>query len=324
MTKELKSKITIAANDYCALHKISQNEMSRQTGINAAYVSVMLKGDASFVGMTKDDGSTGKTEIADRWFLTLADFVGYEVTKNYWKTRMTPQFQTIIEALTAAKEHGATRMITGPSGCGKSMAIDKFIKQNPLNTYRIIINDYYRLNDVINELMKLLNIDLTTIGSMSKINSRSKKVRLDAVVSKLKEIRLQGGSPILVIDEGENMAIPMLKTIKALYDQLKDYCAIVLVGTHDMLDVMTRRPALYPLYRRFKAGHKQLARIDDTYSIFLTDIQDKALRKLLCQLCDNYGELHDYLEPAIREAALQEVPLTEQFFRIMYNMPKLG
>ena len=223
-----------------------------------------------------------------------------------------------------AKANGTTCLLTGGSGCGKTYAIDKFLKKNPLHTYRIIINDYYKLNDVINELMKLLNIDLTPMANAKHTNGKGKKYRIDAIIERLRDIRLQGGTPMLIIDEGENMAIPMLKMIKALYDQLTSYCAIVILGTEDLIKLMQSRETLYPLYRRFKAGHKRLPAMDRQFDMFLTDtVADKGLRRLLCDLCNNYGELHDYLEPALREADEREVPLTEELFRIMNNIPKL-
>ena len=56
----------------------------------------------------------------------------------------------------------------------------------------------------------------------------------------------------------------------------------------------------------------------------LDKIQDKALVKFLRANCDNYGELHDALVPAMREADRTGQPLTENFVRKVLNMPEMN
>ena len=46
----------------------------------------------------------------------------------------------------------------------------------------------------------------------------------------------------------------------------------------------------------------------------------KDLMKLLRMNADNYGELADYLEPAIREADRRGEPLTKEFFESMFYL----
>ena len=307
-----------AALAYCELHRISQNDLSKKTGINPAYLSNMLKGEFM----------VQKTAIADRWFLILADFIGYEVNKVYWKTEPTIQFQQIIDALKTAKETGATRLLIGPTGIGKTFAIDRFVKTNPNHTYRITISSLYKLPDLVNELCEMLGVELSPLRTVAA--TQSVKTRIDRVVEKLVDIKMNGGNPILIIDEGENMEIALLKCLKGLYDRLNEYSAIVVIGTPRLVARMVNpqrnhamRQGVPELYRRFKAGHKTLSPITN-YNIFLDKYvpTDKGLRKLLTEIAGNYGELHDYLEPAIKEADLKGVELNEAFFRMKYDMPK--
>jgi len=74
-------------------------------------------------------------------------------------------------------------------------------------------------------------------------------------------------------------------------------------------------------YRRIKASIRYINAIADFKPFYEKYVEDKSLRRLLTTLCENYGELHDYLEPAMREADDQGQSLNESFFRIMYNMP---
>jgi ATP-dependent protease Clp ATPase subunit len=116
MTNEQKQQIVDAANEYCTEKGLSQNELSRQTGINGAYLSNMLKGVFK----------SGQGDIADKWFFMLADFVGFAIKKEYWAPVVTDQFMQILDALESAKEGQLTKMLIGPTGCGKTYAIDRF------------------------------------------------------------------------------------------------------------------------------------------------------------------------------------------------------
>jgi hypothetical protein len=253
--------------------------------------------------------------------------------KQFWHTEPTIQFLEIIRTLEACKKKGTTALLIAPTGHCKSYSIDKFCNKNPEHTYRITINNLYKLRDLIYELADMTGAKPHFIN---KQIARSHKLTMDEIVKQLKNIKAAGGKPIIIIDEGENMEISLLKLMKGLYDRLKDYCAIVLIGTHRlmgrMLNIdekgrsMKQREALPELYRRFKAYHKTITPIDkkrDFKPFFAKYIPgEKELQKLLIDLCENYGELHDYLVPALEEADAEGKPLTEEYFRTMYNIPK--
>jgi len=46
------------------------------------------------------------------------------------------------------------------------------------------------------------------------------------------------------------------------------------------------------------------------------------LRKFLQTECENYGELHDVLVPALREAENAGKSISEDFVRQLFNMPE--
>jgi len=250
--------------------------------------------------------------------------------KSYWQTFTTPQFVQIITTLEGCKASGKTAMIISDTGTCKTYSVDKFCAKHPENTYRITISDVYKLKDLIDEIADLVGVS-REYGRYAISNKRT----LDRIVARLKAVQKAGGNPIVIIDEGENMTVSLLKTIKALYDLLKDHCAIVLIGTPRLVNRMLNRSdtggigknrnALPELYRRFKAYHKTITPVNkerDFKPFFDKYVADKGLRKLLCTLCENYGELNDYLEPALREADEKGTALTEDTFRIMYNLPK--
>lgn len=60
----------------------------------------------------------------------------------------------------------------------------------------------------------------------------------------------------------------------------------------------------------------------ETFTEFFDElgVEDEGLRDLLTSLCSNFGEMNDYLEPALREADKNGVALTEKRFRMMYGL----
>jgi len=244
-----------------------------------------------------------------------------------WKTIPVIQFKEMFNALEDAKTEGKTAMIIGATGYTKSYSIDKFCKKYSEFTYRITVSSLYKLPDIINELTEIVGVDYGVLNG--RVAAYSFKVRLDAIVKKLIEINMMGGKPIIIFDEGENIEIAVLKMLKALYDALKDYCSIVLIGTEQLLTKLLNlkkrnRDAIPQLYSRFKLGQITLSPIvkhRDFKPFFELYIPNEiGLQKLLIEKCDNYRELRDALEPALKKAELQGEPLTEELFRIIHKM----
>ena len=75
ITISQKEQITQALNDYTKLHDISGNEVARRTNINESYISSIINGKTT----------VAKSEIKDKWYLLLADFLGVKLQKEYWK-----------------------------------------------------------------------------------------------------------------------------------------------------------------------------------------------------------------------------------------------
>jgi DNA transposition AAA+ family ATPase len=131
---------------------------------------------------------------------------------------------------------------------------------------------------------------------------------------------------MIIFDESEYMRPPALWAIKELYDNLTGIASIVMLGTDQLIAHIENlrkrnKDGIPQLYRRIKFGIRHLPRIDRTYKEFLTDITPE-LRRFLVSNCDNFGELHDVIVPARREADRTGQPLTENFVRTMLNMPK--
>ena len=115
--------------------------------------------------------------------------------------------------------------------------------------------------------------------------------------------------------------------LKELYDGLIKNCAIILIGTDELLDKMDKmrkrkKEGIRQFYRRLKFTIRVLPSVDPTFKDFLNDMTDRKLKTFLQRNCDNYGELHDALVPAMRESDRTGEPLTESFVRKVLNIPE--
>lgn len=312
LAAEIKNNIIAHATAWMEANNISQADMARRSKINPGYLSNMLRNNYSL----EVDGK--EVEIADKWFHKLAEAVGFAVKKQYWPTVITPEFQQMIHELTVSKNNPTVATLINETGLGKTFAVDKFCKQNPSHTYKITVSSLHKVHDIINEIA-------AAIGTPVKSH---KLTTLLFIVLKFREIKMQGHQPLIIIDEAENLKLPTIQLLKAIYDQMVGYASMVMIGTSQLLESLERlrvqnKQGAAQFCRRIKAGIKIISSMPD-FKLFYDklEIKDKGLQQLLGILASNYGELHDYLEPALREADERNVPLTEELFRLMYNLPK--
>lgn len=318
MTNELKLQIANGVLAYAQANGLTNNDIARETGVNSGYLSNILR-----LSFTNEVGGKA-VPIGDKHFYKLAAYANISVKKEYWKTVQTRQMMQAITALTDAKQHSRTAMIIQSTGMGKTKAADILCNKTPLHTYRLTVSSLYRLNDILAELADKLGVDFNNGYKLSQ------KTKVDLLAERLKTIYHNGGKPMIIFDEAENLKMPVINMLKGLYDVVNNYCAIVLIGTETLLVKLThtRRnsvDAVPQFYRRFKVGLKRLSMLEkhiDFKPFFEAFGVDKGLQKLLISLCDNYGELHDYLEPALKEADERGELLTEDFFRLLYDIPK--
>ncbi|GIM53726.1 AAA family ATPase [Capnocytophaga cynodegmi] len=308
ITTNQKEQITQALNTYITQHGISANEIVKRTGVNESYISSIINGKTTI----------GKSEIKDKWYLLLADFLGVKLQKEYWTMRETPQLYRMLATLEDAKENGTTNIVIGETGCGKTYISNLFIKANPIDTFKVVVGSLDTIGDLLDKVIDVLKI----------ATPKTKSKKIGEIAKKLKQLKLEGQKPHLIFDECEYMKQPALCSMKELYDALFGICGITLIGTSQLIDNLEKlrkknRAGIPQFYRRVKFGIRELPTIDRTFSDFLSDIEDKKLLNFLKSNCDNYGELHDVLVPAMKEADRTGNPLTEDFVRTILGMPKL-
>lgn len=312
MTNEMKDAIMEAARTYMKQKGISQNKL--QSGSGVSYLSGMMNG-----AYTYENSRSGETgNIPDKWFRKLADYIGYKISKDYWPTVATSQFKTIIAELEGAKYETNIRMIIGETGCGKSYSIERFRQNNPVGTYVITCSGQTCQKSLISRIMEALKIDHK--GCCDYLLGR--------ISAEIRNQQLAGMNPILILDEAENLRLPTFKAVKSIYDHLKGQCGIVLIGTDQLtndLEKLSRKneKGMPQFYDRFRSWERRLRPIDRNFSEFLSAFSlEPGLKDLILKICSSYRNLADRMELALRKADEKGVPLTEDFFRIVHNLPK--
>ena len=239
-----------------------------------------------------------------------------------WQNFPTIQFKEIISELVEAKDEHRNLMIIADTGIGKSNAIKAFQAKNPKHTYVFTLGDSYNL-------MVLLNEILAIFGLNTHRWKNAKNDSLRKISQRLNDLADEGAKPVFILDETENARIPVLKAIKELYDAIAGKCGIVLIGTDQLVSQLNKKAtgqSLPQLRRRFKAGTRFITpfnKAKDMKLFFETYIpQQHDLQDLLIQLCDNYGELHDYLHPFLMHCDKKNIEPTEAAFRLYHKIPK--
>lgn len=314
MKTAIKQQIANEAKAYMDEHKMTMAEFSRRSNVGEAHLSHIFKPNSDFTIPT----GTGSSKIADRYFQTIAEYIGLKLTKTYWELKPTKQLTMSLAVLKDGKEYGETNIIIGETGSGKTQSLKVFARKNPTDTFVITVGSTDNLADLIDKIIDKLKI---TTGK-----TKSKKLR--DISKKLKNMQADGYKPQIIFDEAEYMKQPALCSIKELYDHLHQHCSIVLVGTDQLIENIDRlrkrnKPGIPQFYRRVKFGIRQLPAVDRSFTLFTEDLDEEVV-KFLRKICDNYGELHDVLVPVRRESERTGEPITEEFIRKVLNLDYLA
>jgi DNA transposition AAA+ family ATPase len=239
-----------------------------------------------------------------------------------WANLQTIQSKEILSELIDAKEHRRAKLLIAETGNGKSHTIKLFAAAKPKNTFVVVVGDSFKLVDVADAILEMMGL-------------RTKETRirekLAVITAHMKQLASDKGNPVIIIDEAENLKPVSLRMMKELYDAIIDYSGMVLIGTEQILDTIfnkrkRNRTGVPQLWRRFKAGTRDVTPLNkardfkpfyDRYIPGDLDLQD-----LLTSLCENYGELHDYLDPFLWFCKSQDKPINEQTFRLFHKIPK--
>lgn len=241
------------------------------------------------------------------------------MNKNFdWVQLPTLQSKEILSELMEASEEPMAKMIIASTGIGKTNTISLFKQKFPKNTYVVTLGESYKKNDMLDEIAEL-------IGAKSYRGKNRGRERIKEISKAFAEIAHT--NPVLVLDEFENAKLPILKSMKELYDAIIEHCSIVLIGTDQLIaqfDKKSITQSIPQLRRRFKAGTRFITSIKkarDFKPFFDKHISNETgIQDLLLILCENYGELRDYLYPVLSNCNKKGVKISLEAFKNYHKL----
>lgn len=289
-------------------------EFAKRYEFSSSYLSILLSGKYSF-----PNGTDKETVIDEKYFRKLAEIIEFNYeNKLEWRAKQTPQFMQMMSYLEDARDYGYTTLVIGNTGAGKTFSAEIFAKQDPKNIFIIKVGSEDRVRDLLDKMAEAMRLPID--GTPSKM--------IRTIIKELLRMKLDGRKPMMIWDESEFMKPATLRNIKEMHDDLFGKVALVLIGTNQLKNNIEKlknkdTPGMPQFYRRVKYQIKELKQIDTRFQQFLTDLGDMGLVRFLQQECQNYGELHDVLLPAMREAERLGEPISENLVRKILNLPRL-
>lgn len=316
ITAEKKQEIVAEAIKYMTEAEISLEDLSEISGVNKSYLQQMLKGNTEYYN---------GAEISDMHFVRLAQALDIDLDSEFWKKRNTPQFKEMFFRLKTAKKMPIHSMIIGQTGCGKTFTLSRFKKMNAKKTYVITLTGQHRVPDMLKDVCKAIRCEYKT-SNTACIRNIAKRINnladLDNMV-------------LLAFDEAENATVGVIRAIKSIYDAVKSYCSIVMVGTNQLetrLALLEKKNStgIPQFCSRFRSGVVYLEPIEKMSAdkkeyltfdeFFQDDITDPMLQTLLRNICKDYRMLNEYIVPAKKKAKEMGIPMTFDFFVTLYKI----
>lgn len=201
MINSEKQQIVKHLGRYCDRYESQNKAANSLKGVSAATISQMINGKWDM--------------IKDEMFRNVAAQIGY--TAQRWEIAETRDFQLLTQLLQYSKEKSKVSFIIGNAGSGKTETIKQFAAQNK-RVHVLKCNDFWNRKTFLSELLSVMGVDAAgyTMYEMMAV-----------IVQNIK----QQDAPIIVLDEADKLNDQLLYFFITLYNNLEDYCSIIMIAT---------------------------------------------------------------------------------------------
>lgn len=201
MTDQTKSEIKVKLGDYVAKYDSQNKAANSLRGVSAATISQVLNNNWD--------------KISDEMWRNIAAQIG----SRQWASVETTFYRLFTDLLEDARINSFVYAVTAEAGSGKSFTAAIYAA-NHRNVYHIVCCETWSLRAFLFELLR-------TLGVEQRAFQNDNVAMLVEIVSMLKK----SDSPLLIFDEADKLRQPLLYSLITLYNQLEDYCGIVICAT---------------------------------------------------------------------------------------------
>jgi hypothetical protein len=314
LTSETKEKIVLTVENYIENRKgtagfLVDNFLKSVEGVNKTDWSYMRNRNWDKV-RTVRSGKEVLSSVKDIKFLNLGRAVGLEFEGDYWQHFNTDNYMMICNVISEARTRKIPYCIDGDTGQGKTYSISRYHQERSADTFVVRCAGDMSVKDFIVEVAEAVGCE--AVGS--KVQVRKRIVRH---LSKKND-------PVLIIDEAENLKDGAYDGIKAMMDDLKGICPIVIVGANDyqskLQKLAEKKKKSFPqIYSRLKEGGFnrlfEMGREDVSGICNALNIKDKSLIGLLANYCSNMRELSGTITTLLKEADQAGRPVDSALFK---------
>jgi hypothetical protein len=202
-----KTNISNALLKYCARYK---TDKKGDIGINKAAASLKNVSSATISQMLNGKWAL----ITDEMWRNVAAQIGYNA--KGWKIAKTSVYNTMDSLLIDSKENQLVNAIIGYEGSGKTEFLKDF--NNGKHNFLLKCAEYWNKKHFLIKLAREIGIDPAGMN-VCEI--------MDEIITRIPTL----DNPILCFDEIDKVSDPLLYFLITLYNDLEDYCSIIMTAT---------------------------------------------------------------------------------------------
>ncbi|MCT4238441.1 hypothetical protein ATE49_11030 [Elizabethkingia miricola] len=297
-----RTLIPDALINYIQEKQTSQAQVARASKVGEAFVSKIINRETKI----------GETPIKDKYYLSLAGFIGLKLSRETWRHFNTQNFIEIINQIKSIRAEKGRGTIDADTGAGKSYTCELYQKRFPQNTF--IVKCYADENSKEFAINIAEAVGEETYGTAGSITKRvcNKLLKLD--------------NALLIIDEAEHIKNKSgyINIIKSIADRLENKVPFILCGM-DINEILQRasdkhKQNFRQTARRFSKRIKCEQDISDDVVKIATELGlNTPSAKWLSARIRNYEDLKTIITAAITESEKSTEPITVQLLNSLYQ-----